>query len=197
MNPATTDTAIHPLLASRRSPRAFDPGHVLDDAALTALLEAARWAPSSTNSQPWRFLVGRRGDEVFTALERTLAAGNRLWAPQASALLLVAVEATDPDGRPRRHAAWDAGQAVALLTVQAEAEGLAVRQMAGFSPDAARAALAVPDRYEPMTVVAVGRPLPPDAIPDEMRERELAPRVRKPLEEVAFSRWGQPLGRGA
>jgi nitroreductase len=193
MNPATTATDIHPLLAGRRSPRAFDPEHELGDDALTALLEAARWAPSSSNSQPWRFLVGRRGDEVFTAIEGTLAAGNLLWAPQVSALLLVAVERTDAEGRPLRHAAWDAGQAIALLTVQAEADGLAVRQMGGFSPGAARAAMAIPARFEPMTVVAVGRPLALDVVPQELREREVAPRVRKPLDEVAFSRWGVPL----
>jgi nitroreductase len=136
--------------------------------------------------------VGRRGDDVFAGLEGTLAAGNLLWAPLASALLLVAVERTDAEGRPRRHAAWDAGQAVALLTVQAEAQGLGVRQMGGFSPDAARAALAIPARFDPMTVLAVGRPLGLDDVPEDLLEREQAPRVRKPLDEVAFTRWGAP-----
>jgi nitroreductase len=190
---ADTATAIHPLLATRRSPRAFDPEHVLDDETLTALLEAARWAPSSSNTQPWRFLVGQRGDEVFAAIEGTLAAGNLIWAPQASALLLVVVERTDAEGRPRRHAEWDAGQAAALLTVQAQHLGLGVRQIGGFSPADARAAFAIPTRFEPMTVVAVGQPLAGAEIPEDLREREVAPRIRKPLAEVAFSRWGEPL----
>jgi nitroreductase len=193
---AKTATEIHPLLAARRSPRAFDAEHVLDDDALTALLEAARWAPSSSNTQPWRFLVGRRGDDVFAAIESTLVPGNLLWAPRASALLLVVVERTDAEGRERTHAQWDAGQAVALLTVQAQALDLGVRQIGGFSAERARATFAIPARFDPTTVVAIGRPLPIAAVPDDMRERETAPRVRKPLDEVAFSRWGEPLDAG-
>lgn len=191
---ATRDqVAIHPLLAQRRSPRAFDPRHELSAEELTALLEAARWAPSSTNSQPWRYLVGRRGDAVFTALHAALSEGNRTWAARASALLLAVAEVRGPEGAPRSHAAWDVGQSVAHLTLQAGALGLAVRQMGGFDPEAASASLGVPAGFAALTVVAVGRPQRPAEIPADLHQRETAPRVRKPLEEVAFSTWGQPL----
>jgi nitroreductase len=193
MTDATTSSALHPLLARRTSPRAFDPAHELDDATLAALLEAARWAPSSTNAQPWRFLVGRRGDEVHEALVATLLPGNLTWAPAASGLLLVAAEVVDAEGRERRHAAWDAGQAVAHLTVQAEAMGLAVRQIGGFRHDEAGRALGIPERVEPMTIVAVGRRLDGQEAASELAARDAAPRLRKPLAEVAFSRWDTPL----
>ena len=102
---------MHPLLTTRWSPRGFDRDHTLDDRTLTALLEAARWAPSANNSQPWRFLVTRRGEEGFDALAEVLAAGNRTWAPAASALLLVAAQTTDETDRPRPWALYDTGQA--------------------------------------------------------------------------------------
>src|SRR4051812_11541197 len=99
----TADTAapVHPLLTKRWSPRGFDQNHVLDDDALTGLLEAARWAPSANNSQPWRFLVTRRGDEAFDRLAEVLAPGNRSWALAASALVLVAAQTTDETGQVR------------------------------------------------------------------------------------------------
>jgi nitroreductase len=103
-----------------------------------ALLEAARWAPSANNNQPWRFLVGHRGDDVFGSLLAVLAPGNRSWAHAASALILVAAQTVDGTGRPRPWALFDTGQAVAALSVQAEADGLSVHQMGGFDADAAR-----------------------------------------------------------
>src|SRR4051794_13397177 len=92
---------LHPLLADRWSPRAWDPGHVLDDASLEALLEAARWAPSAANSQPWRLGVARRGEPAFDALGATLAPGNQRWALAAAALVLLAAETVGPDGENR------------------------------------------------------------------------------------------------
>src|ERR1700742_4440811 len=96
---AVTDAALHPLLAHRWSPRGFDPAHVLSDADLHALLEAARWAPSSNNSQPWRFVVSRRGDAVHPRLVKHLVPGNQLWAPSASALILAAAATVRDDGK--------------------------------------------------------------------------------------------------
>src|ERR1700734_472812 len=95
---ASTAVPVHPLLAERWSPRAFDRSHELDDAALTALLEAARWAPSAANSQPWRFLVTRRGDEAHARLFAALAPGHQAWAGAASTLVLVAARTAAEDG---------------------------------------------------------------------------------------------------
>jgi nitroreductase len=104
---AQTSVPVHPLLAQRWSPRGLDTTHALDDRAVQALLEAARWAPSANNSQPWRFLVGRRGEDTFTRLLGILAPGNRSWAHAASALVLVAAQTLDDTGRPRPWAPFD------------------------------------------------------------------------------------------
>src|SRR2546421_12385305 len=117
---ATTTVPVHPLLAERWSPRGFDQAHELDADRLTALLEAARWAPSANNSQPWRFGVARRGEAAFDALFVALMPGNQAWAGRASALVLVAAADADGEGRALRGAAYDAGQAGAHLTVQAQ-----------------------------------------------------------------------------
>src|SRR3954454_20121344 len=129
---ATSQVPLHPLLAQRWSPRAFDADHAVTDEQLTAVLEAARWASSSSNTQPWRFLVARRGEQDFGRLVDLLAAGNQVWASRAGVLIMVAAETTDASGAARSHALYDTGQAVAQLVAQAQAEGLATHQMGGF-----------------------------------------------------------------
>jgi nitroreductase len=183
----TAGSALHPLLAGRRSPRAFAPDHDLDDAQLTALLEAARWAPSANNSQPWRFGVARRGEPVFDALFDALMPGNRLWAGRASALVLVAATDVDSTGRPLRWAHYDTGQAVAHLTVQAQALGLVVHQLGGFDASAAGRVFALPDGVRPVVVVAVGVHEPDAALPEPLAERERAPRVRRGLGDLLLT----------
>jgi nitroreductase len=178
---ATTTTPVHPILATRWSPRAFDRTHALDERTLTALLEAARWAPSANNSQPWRFLVTRRDEGAFDALTDMLAPGNRAWAPAASALLLVAAETTDEAGRPRPWALYDTGQAVAALSVQAESEGLSVHQLGGFDAEAVRHRFDLADTLTPVVVVAIGRRDPHVELPEPLAAREVAPRTREPL----------------
>lgn len=178
--PATTSVPIHPLLAERWSPRAFDPAHELSDRQVAALLEAARWTASSRNAQPWRIAVARRGTPAHQAIVDALMPGNRTWAPAASALLLVAARTVDDEGRRNGAAVYDTGQAVATLTVQATAEGLSVRQMGGFDHEAA-ARLIADDHLAPQVVVAVGRALPPTEVPEDMADREQAPRQRAPL----------------
>src|SRR5438067_2324278 len=101
---ATTEVPLHPLFAQRWSPRAFDADHAVPEAAVTALLEAARWAPSANNTQPWRFVVAHRGDRDFAALLGVLAGGNQVWAKNASVLILVAAQTTDETGAARSHA---------------------------------------------------------------------------------------------
>jgi nitroreductase len=174
-------TALHPLLADRRSPRAFDPEATITDEQLGLLLDAARWAPSASNTQPWRFVVGRRGDRAFTALLAALAPANQEWAGDAAALVLVAAETEDEQGRPRRWAAYDAGQAAAHLTAEASALGLQVRQMGGYVADALPA---LPSHVVPLAVVAVGVALPAERIPDGHPATRLPARSRRPVDEL-------------
>lgn len=193
-----TTPALLPLLRDRRSIRTFDPSHEISGAELAALLEAARWAPSAGNSQPWSFLVGRRGDAAHRGFVELLSRGNRSWAPQASALLfsLHQVAAGPEDGSPAwsDYAAYDLGQAVAHLGVQAASLGLSVHQFAGFDHDRLAAECGVPRHWRVTTGIAVGRELPSGVPADELaRERDERPRTRRPLAELAHGgRFGQP-----
>ena len=181
MKNATTSVPLHPLLAQRWSPRAFDAGHTITDQQVTALLEAARWAPSASNTQPWRFAVTLRGGAEHAAVLDPLAPGNRAWAHAASALVVVAAETVAPDGAARPWALYDTGQAVAHLTVQAEHEGLAVHQLGGFDRDRVRSVLAASGSVEPLVVLAVGRRDDRVELQEPFAVREAAPRTRLPL----------------
>jgi nitroreductase len=183
----TTPPALHDLLAQRRSPRAFAADRPVEAEHLHALLEAARWAPSANNSQPWRFGVARRGEAAFDALAAALAPGNHLWARNAGALVLIAAQTVGDDGRERRWALYDAGQAAAHLTVQAQAEGLAVHQMGGFDPDAVSAVFDLGPQVQPVVVLAVGWHDPQADLPEPLASRERAPRVRMPLEDLVLA----------
>lgn len=182
--PASTTAPLHPLLAERWSPRGFDPAHALAEHEIVALLEAARWAPSANNSQPWRFLVTLREDDAFDLLLDTLAPGNQAWAHAAAALILVAAQGTDDSGQLRRWAHYDTGQAVAALGLQAEALGLRVHQMGGFDAARARSEFDLDSSVEPLVVVAVGRHDPGADLPDQLAAREDAPRSREPLDSL-------------
>jgi nitroreductase len=183
---AETATPIHDLLADRWSPRSFDPGFVLSEEAITALLEAARWAPSAANLQPRRFVVARRGSEAFEAVTDALSEGNRPWAAKAS-LLVVAIALTeDEQGTPYRWAEYDAGQAMAHLTVQAHALGLHVHPMGGFDAEALALAFDLPDGAVPISVTAIGAVAPADRLPERYRARETAARTRLPLDELVL-----------
>jgi nitroreductase len=192
--PAETATAIHPLLARRWSPRAFA-DRAIEEGDLLAMLEAARWAPSSRNEQPWRFIVARRhaDPQLFARIRDCLAEGNRVWAADA-AVLLVAVSSTRfaYKDRPNGHAGHDVGQAMALLTVEAMAHELWVHQMGGFDRDCVRVAFGVPDGFEPITAAAIGHMGDPADLPSPLDEREAAPRNRRPLSESVFGgMWGE------
>jgi nitroreductase len=181
---ATTTVPVHPLLAERWSPRGFDQAHELADDRLTALLEAARWAPSAQNSQPWRFLVARRGEEAHATLFAALASGNQAWAGAASALVLVAAHTAGPDGRPQPWALYDTGQAVAALVTQAQADGLAVHQMGGFDTDAVRTGFGLDEALTPVVMLAVGRHDGAAGLPEPLATREAAPRTRHPVTDL-------------
>jgi nitroreductase len=177
---------LHPLLEQRRSTRAFDPVHEIGDAEARLLLEAARWAPSANNVQPWRFLPVRRGTEAFDRLFATLAPGNQAWVGAASMLLLAAAETVDGEGRTQPWAHYDLGQAVAHLSVQAEALGLAVHQLGGFDAPGAARAFSLPETLVPTVVVAVGVHGADVQLPSPYAERERAPRTRRPLSELVL-----------
>lgn len=170
----------------------FDADAVLDTEALTALLEAARWAATWGHRQPVRFLVGQRGDDTFTKTCELLRRGNR-YAHAASALVMVCVD-EGPDERTARYAAVDAGAAIAQLTIEAVSRGLIAHPMAGFDADGAREVFGVPDPVRPIAVVAVGSLGDYDDAPPEIVERDAEGRRRLPLAEIAFrGSWGTPL----
>ena len=181
---AITTVPLHPLLAERWSPRGFDRSHEINDDNLVALLEAARWAPSAANTQPWRFLVARRGDEAHARLFAALAPGNQAWAGAASTLVLVAARTAAEDGKPQPWALYDTGQAVAALVTQAQADGLAVHQMGGFDTAAVRAEFGLGETLTPVVVIAVGRRDPIADLPEPLAARETAPRTRHPVSEL-------------
>jgi nitroreductase len=184
--PATTAVPVHPLLAERWSPRGFDQHHQVSDDQVTALLEAARWAPSAGNSQPWRFLVTRRGELAHRQLFAALAPGNQAWADAASALILVAAR-TAAGGAAQPWAQYDTGQAVALLVTQAQAQGLSVHQIGGFDGDAVRAEFALDQELTPVVVLAVGRADPDAQLPSHLAAREAAPRTRHPVSDLLLT----------
>jgi nitroreductase len=197
---ASADHEILDVIRRRWSPRAFDAAQDVSDAELRQLFEAARWAPSSANEQPWRFVVAtsRRNPGAFAALLDTLEPRNQGWARHAAALVLVAIRLTfERNGAPNAMAWWDAGQAVGFLSLQATAMGLAMRQMAGFDVERARTACDVPSLFEPAIVMAIGYAGDPDRLEVEKhRAAELQPRERRPIDAFVFDgRWGEGFGR--
>jgi len=185
---------IHELLARRWSPRAFDERPV-DTGLVRILFEAARWAPSSNNEQPWRFVVATKDQEAdWMRLFECLMEGNRRWAFRAPVLMLsIARMDFEESGRLNRHAFHDTGLATQNLVLQAAVHGLMARQMAGFDVEKARADLRIPSGYEPVAIIAIGYPGDPDVLPERLREKELQPRNRRPIEEWTFSgQWGVP-----
>lgn len=193
--PAETRFPLHDLLKRRWSPRAFSEQPVGPD-MLLALLEAARWAPSSSNEQPWRFVVATKEEPAdYDRLLACLLEGNRKWAYRAPVLILsVARMDFEEDSRPNRHAFHDVGLATENLLLQVSALGLVAHPMAGFDIEKARADLRIPSGYEPVAMIAVGYPGEPTVLPDYLQQRELKPRERKPLTEIAFSgQWSHSL----
>lgn len=172
------------VLEQRWSPRAFSRTQVLDEKTLGPAFEAARWSPSSGNSQPWTFIVGFRGDEVFQTIVATMASGNQVWAEHAGAVVANVASVVDAEGNPQSHAIYDLGQAVAHFSVQATAEGLMVHQMSGFDAQQLGRDLALDSSQRVVTLMAVGSMGDPTELPEKLQEREAKPRVRKPLSEI-------------
>ncbi|HKJ02583.1 MAG TPA: nitroreductase family protein [Longimicrobiales bacterium] len=192
---ADTTVPVTPEIRRRWSPRAFDDRVVSDD-DLRVLLEAARWAPSSYNEQPWRFIVARReNEEQFEQLLGCLTPKNQEWARKAPILLLtVASRVFHRNGKPNRHAFHDVGLAMGNLLNQASAMGIYVHQMAGIDPDRARDRYRVPEEFDVVAGVAVGYLGDPEELDDSSRrESETRERSRRGLEELVFQEtWGRP-----
>ena len=183
---AATDAPILDVLAERFSTRVFDPAAPIDEDSLASALEAARWSPSANNTQPWRFIVTRRGSDEFAVVYDALRDFNKAWAGDAAVLIVAAATTTTEDGSPMHFAQYDTGQAVAHLTVQASAEGLATHQMGGFDRAAVKAAFDLPENITPLTVIAVGAGGSLADAPEEVRARESVPRTRLALSEFVL-----------
>ncbi|CAN5793499.1 nitroreductase family protein [soil metagenome] len=186
VRPAPTDRAILPALAGRWSARAIDPARAVTRTQVATLLEAARWAPSSGNAQPWRYLVfddqvARARDQARDCLRR----GNA-WARRAPVLLLSLAQLYRPDSDERIPTAHhDLGAASLSLCVQAVGDGLVAHQMAGFDAQLARSRFGIGDRFEPVAMIAIGHPGPVTQLDEGRREKETAPRQRRPVGEIA------------
>jgi len=191
--PAETSAPVHHLIRYRWSPRAFD-SQPVEPEKLRSLFEAARWAASSYNAQPWYFIVATKDDpENYKKILDCFVEFNQGWAKSAPVVALsVARMKFEHNGTPNNHAFHDVGQAAANLALQATALGLQAHQMAGILPDKAREIFGIPDGYEAVAGLAIGYPGDPAALPDKLREQEHAPRSRKPLDSFVFAgKWGK------
>ena len=191
---APTDPRVHELIRQRRSPRAFSDRDVPAQ-DLRVLFEAAEWAASSFNEQPWRFIVTTRSDRPnWQKLLECLVEANQTWARNAPVLILTAAKrAFIQTGKPNYHALHDTGMALANLMLQATSMGLAAHAMAGFDHDKSRAAFSIPEDYDLGAAVAIGYPGDPASLPPRLQAAEIAPRTRKPLSDLVFAgAWGQP-----
>ena len=198
---AITQVPIADLIANRWSPRAFDAAKPVSQAQIIALLEAARWAPSCFGDQPWRFLICQKNSnqnadtEAWQQAFDCLASSNQTWVQAAPILMLTCADTLfEHNQSPNRWAQHDTGAAAENLCLQASHMGLAAHQMGGFNADLARDKFAIPAQFTPMAMIALGYAGDPNQLPDELRQRELAERKRKPLGELFFTAtWGKPV----
>ena len=189
--PANED--ILPVMRSRWSPRAFSDRQVAK-ADLRRIFEAARWAPSSFNEQPWRFLLGHRRSPTFEKISSALVPVNQAWATAAPILILgVTRQRFSHNNVPNPYALFDLGAASGFITLEAAALGIATHQMAGFDQGIARRNLGIPDDFDIGSVMAMGYQGEPSTLPNQkMIDQETAPRSRRALGEIVLDAWGEP-----
>ena len=181
---AETAVPVNEIIATRRSPRSFDESAVISDQDLLGILEAARWAPSAFNGQPWRFFVGKRGDELFNQIMASLVPFNQSWAQRSSALLLVAAKTIKSDGTIHADYQFDCGLAVGQLVIETHHRGLIAHQMTGFDKVIAQAKLSLAAELVPVVVIAIGKQDAPEKLSGPLLEREQAKRERLSLAEI-------------
>lgn len=191
---AATRAPIHEVIANRWSPRAFDPAKYVSHQDLTSVIEAARWAPSCFNDQPWRYVICNKASDAgaWQGALSVIADKNQLWAKNAPVLIMaVAMANFGHNGKPNRWSAYDTGAASLGLCLQATALGLIVHQMGGFDPDRARQVLGLPDDCTPMAMMALGYQAAAETLAEDFQAGELAERSRAALEQRFYlGRWG-------
>jgi nitroreductase len=180
-----TSAPISPLLAARWSPRSYDQSHEISDQELLSILEAGRWAASSNNGQPWRFSVAKRGTELHEKVVAGLIGFNQGWAPAASVLIVVSIKKSD-DGSSHKGNFYDAGLAVAQMSIQAQSMDLYTHQMGGILHEQLHKDLGLTDDLEVIVVFSVGKIAPADQLQGGAYEKEVAPRVRLELSEIVL-----------
>ena len=188
--PAITQVPIDTTIAQRWSGRSYDPNKMLSSEQTIALIEAARWAPSCMGDQPWRFLVFDKAvhEQAWQQAFACLSEGNQIWVKNAPWLCLVCADSVFiKNGQPNRWAQYDTGAAALNLCLQASSMGLVSHQLGGFDANKARELFAVPEQFSLMAMIAVGYPAPADLLSEDLKQRELGPRARKPLEEIMFT----------
>ncbi|MCY3779737.1 MAG: phosphohistidine phosphatase SixA [Chloroflexi bacterium] len=191
---AQSDYPLHALIRHRWSPVGFDQRRGIDRSTLLSILEAARWAASSSNLQPWRFIVALKEDRAeFEKLLSALAEGNQTWARHAAVLMVAVTHKYRKPDVINRHAGHDLGQAIAQMVIQALHHDIYVHQMGGFFPEKARELYHIPDEFEPFTAIAMGyRTAELEHLANRHQQREAAQRVRQDLSEMVFnSAWGR------
>ncbi|MFA5973425.1 MAG: nitroreductase family protein [Lentimicrobiaceae bacterium] len=180
------DYPVHPLIASRWSPRAYDPTPV-EPEKLQRIFEAARWTASSSNIQPWYFLVGFRGDEVYKKIFETLIEFNKLWVGNAPVLALAIAKSTNSRGDVNSAHAYDLGQSMAMLSIQAIAEGIYTHQMGGFDVSAVSLSLGIPEEYKVLVAFTLGYRGDAEQLHPSLEKLEISPRTRRPSSESVFT----------
>lgn len=177
---------INRLIRERRSIRAFADKSISDDVMLR-LLEAARWAPSSMNDQPWRFIVAFRNSPEFDTMLETLNESNRIWASNGAAMIFVITSKEHSNGMPNKYAWHDVGLAIGNLSLQAMEEGIYLHQMGGFNTALALEKFKVPENFDAVSMIVLGYPGDPNQLPERLKEREFKIRERRPLSSLVFS----------
>ena len=185
---ANTKYPIHELLAKRWSPRSFDLNKDITQDEINSLFEAARWAPSAYNLQPWSFIYGKRGYDTFNKIIESLVPFNQMWTPNSSLLIMVCGNNITSEGNSNLTFAYDCGTAVANITFEASSRGLFVHQMSGFDPEKASSLFNLPSNIKPLVIIAVGYKDDAEKLHENLVALEKAPRERKPISEFVFTK---------
>lgn len=185
---ADSSQNLHPLIHERWSPRAFDETFTVSHEDLIAILEAGRWSPSSMNYQPWRFIIGKRGEKKFSLITESLSGFNREWAPRASIFIVLLAVMVDDANKPRTQSLYDLGIASANMTLEANHRGLAVHQVGGFDQSVIKASFSLPETINPISILVLGQQTNPEKLNnEELTKREQSSRTRKSLDDLIIT----------